>query len=328
MAQSPLMIRAEGLVKHFGAVTALAGVDFSAASGTVLGLLGPNGAGKTTAVRILTTLLVPDAGHAEVAGFDVVRHPQEVRERIGLAGQQASVDEYLTGRDNLVMVGRLYHLSTRQARQRADELLERFELADAATRIVKNYSGGMRRRLDLAASLVVAPPVLLLDEPTTGLDPRSRMGMWSVIQDLVKDGTTLLLTTQYLEEADRLAGHIAVIDHGRVVAAGSPDELKRSLGGERIDVQIRDAAQLRLAEAAVARAVGRAPELDAELRRLTVSVSTGAQALTAVVRALDVEGITVEDIGLRRPTLDEVFLKLTGHEAELVGDPSEVREGA
>jgi len=227
-----------------------------------------------------------------------------------------------------VMVGRLYHLSTRQARQRADELLERFELADAATRIVKNYSGGMRRRLDLAASLVVAPPVLLLDEPTTGLDPRSRMGMWSVIQDLVKDGTTLLLTTQYLEEADRLAGHIAVIDHGRVVAAGSPDELKRSLGGERIDVQIRDAAQLRLAEAAVARAVGRAPELDAELRRLTVSVSTGAQALTAVVRALDVEGITVEDIGLRRPTLDEVFLKLTGHEAELVGDPSEVREGA
>ena len=308
-------IFAEGLVKHYGAVKALSGVQLACDPGTVLGLLGPNGAGKTTIVRILTTLLVPDGGRAEVAGFDVVRHPQEVRERIGLAGQQASVDEYLTGRDNLVMVGRLYHLPSRRARSRADELLARFGLEDAASRLVKTYSGGMRRRLDLAASLVVAPPVLLLDEPTTGLDPRSRMDMWAVIEGLVRDGTTLLLTTQYLEEADRLADHIAVIDHGRVVASGSPDSLKKSIGGERIDVAVPDPGDIPVVRAAMARAVGREPDLDAELNRLTVPVQEGVRDLTAVVRELDQAGIMVEDIGLRRPTLDEVFMTLTGREA-------------
>lgn len=308
-------IRAEGLQKHFGTVQALSGVDLAAAPGTVLGLLGPNGAGKTTAVRILTTLLIPDGGVAEIAGYDVVRHPQAVRERIGLAGQQASVDEYLTGRDNLVMVARLYHLPLKTAHRRADELLERFGLAEAGRRLVKNYSGGMRRRLDLATSLVVAPPVLLLDEPTTGLDPRSRMGMWSVIRELVQDGTTLLLTTQYLEEADQLADHIAVIDLGRVVAAGSPDELKRSIGGERIDVQVRDAAHIALAARGMERAVGHAPEVDLALRRLTTTVAGGAGALTAVVREFDADQVVVEDIALRRPTLDEVFMKLTGHTA-------------
>ncbi len=318
------VIYAEGLVKRFGQVTALSGVSLAADPGTVLGLLGPNGAGKTTAVRILTTLLIPDAGHAEVAGFDVVRHPQEVRERIGLAGQQASVDEYLTGRDNLVMVGRLYHLPSRQARSRADELLARFGLEDAAGRLVKTYSGGMRRRLDLAASLVAAPPVLLLDEPTTGLDPRSRTDMWTVIEGLVRDGTTLLLTTQYLEEADRLADHIAVVDHGRVVAAGSPDTLKKSIGGERIDVAVPDPKDMAVVRAAIARAVGREPDLDLELNRLTVPVEAGVRDLTAVVRELDQAGIVVEDIGLRRPTLDEVFMTLTGHEGPSSGQTEEV----
>ncbi len=318
------VIYAEGLVKRFGQVTALSGVSLAADPGTVLGLLGPNGAGKTTAVRILTTLLIPDAGHAEVAGFDVVRHPQEVRERIGLAGQQASVDEYLTGRDNLVMVGRLYHLPSRQARSRADELLARFGLEDAAGRLVKTYSGGMRRRLDLAASLVAAPPVLLLDEPTTGLDPRSRTDMWTVIEGLVRDGTTLLLTTQYLEEADRLADHIAVVDHGRVVAAGSPDTLKKSIGGERIDVAVPDPKDMAVVRAAIARAVGREPDLDLELNRLTVPVEAGVRDLTAVVRELDQAGIVVEDIGLRRPTLDEVFMTLTGHEVPGSGQTEEV----
>lgn len=318
------VIYAEGLVKRFGQVMALSGVSLAADPGTVLGLLGPNGAGKTTAVRILTTLLIPDAGHAEVAGFDVVRHPQEVRERIGLAGQQASVDEYLTGRDNLVMVGRLYHLPSRQARSRADELLARFGLEDAAGRLVKTYSGGMRRRLDLAASLVAAPPVLLLDEPTTGLDPRSRTDMWTVIEGLVRDGTTLLLTTQYLEEADRLADHIAVVDHGRVVAAGSPDTLKKSIGGERIDVAVPDPKDMAVVRAAIARAVGREPDLDLELNRLTVPVEAGVRDLTAVVRELDQAGIVVEDIGLRRPTLDEVFMTLTGHEVPGSGQTEEV----
>jgi ABC-2 type transport system ATP-binding protein len=318
------VIYAEGLVKRFGHVTALAGVSLTAEAGTVLGLLGPNGAGKTTAVRILTTLLIPDAGHAEVAGFDVVRHPQDVRERIGLAGQQASVDEYLTGRDNLVMVGRLYHLPSRQARARADELLSHFGLEDAASRLVKTYSGGMRRRLDLAASLVVAPPVLLLDEPTTGLDPRSRTDMWAVIEGLVRDGTTLLLTTQYLEEADRLADHIAVVDHGRVVASGSPDSLKKSIGGERIDVAVPDPKAMAVVKAAIMRAVGREPDLDDEQNRLTVPVDQGVRDLTAVVRELDQAGIVVEDIGLRRPTLDEVFMTLTGNDAPAPGQKEEV----
>ena len=295
---------------------ALGGVELRAEQGSVLGLLGPNGAGKTTVVRILTTLLRPDAGHAEVAGYDVLKRPDEVRRRIGLAGQQAAVDEYLTGRGNLEMVGRLYHLPPKVARRRADELLEGFELAGAADRIVKTYSGGMRRRLDLAASLVARPPVVFLDEPTTGLDPRSRAGMWQVIEDLVAGGTTILLTTQYLEEADRLADRIAVIDQGRVVATGSPNELKRSVGGERIDLEVGDGAGLAAARLALMRAVGREPEVDRETRRLTVEVSGGAQALTAAVRELDLAQVAVEDIALRRPTLDEVFLRLTGHAAD------------
>ena len=309
-------IRAEGLKMRFGRVNALSGVDLEAERGSVLGLLGPNGAGKTTVVRILTTLLRPDAGRAEVAGFDVVRQPGEVRLRIGLAGQHAAVDEYLTGRGNLEMVGRLYHLGAKVARRRAEELLEGFDLEAAADRVVKTYSGGMRRRLDLAASLVAAPSIVFLDEPTTGLDPRSRAGMWQVIEDLVARGTTVLLTTQYLEEADRLADRIAVIDQGRVVASGSPDELKRSVGGERIDVQVEDAASLGAAAAAVARAVGREPSVERESRRLTVEIMGGAGALTAVLRELDGAGVQVADIALRRPTLDEVFLRLTGHAAD------------
>jgi len=306
-------IRAEGIQKRFGKTQALRDVDLVAARGTVVGLLGPNGAGKTTMVRILTTLIRPDAGYAHVAGFDVVKQAQEVRYRIGLAGQQAAIDEFLTGRDNLEMVGRLYHMGRRAARRRADELLERFGLAEAASRLAKTYSGGMRRRLDLAASLVVAPPILFLDEPTTGLDPRHRIDMWDVIRQLVSDGTTLLLTTQYLEEADRLADQIVVMDAGTVVATGTADQLKRRIGGERIDVQVRDAADLPAARAALASAVGAEAELDAGARRVMVPVSSGAAALAAVVRELDAAAVTIEDIALRRPTLDEVFLQLTGH---------------
>ena len=303
---------AEGLWKRFGATQALRGVDLTVARGTICGLLGPNGAGKTTTVRILTTLLTPDAGHARVAGYDVVRDAAQVRYRIGLAGQQAAVDELLTGRANLEMVGRLYHLPARAARRRADELLERFDLVEAADRIAKGYSGGMRRRLDLAASLVAAPPVLFLDEPTTGLDPRSRRGMWDVIGELVASGTTILLTTQYLEEADRLADRIVVIDAGRVIAAGAPAELKATIGGARLDIVIHDAARLPDAVAALWRASGAEPRVEPEARRLTVPASGGAAVLTAAVRELDAAGIEAEDIALRRPTLDEVFLRLTG----------------
>jgi ABC-2 type transport system ATP-binding protein len=266
-----LMIKIEGLHKRFGATTALRGVDLAVPRGTVCGLLGPNGAGKTTVVRVLATLLRPDSGRATIDGYDVSRHPGHVRPRIGLAGQYAVVDELLTGRANLVMFGRLYHLSRRAARRRADELLERFGLADWAGRRAGTYSGGLRRRLDLAASLLVAPPVLLMDEPTTGLDPRSRIAVWELISGLVDDGTTVMLTTQYLDEADRLAGQIVVLDTGRVVAAGSPGQLKASIGGERVDVVVRDGHRLADAALAVRAAVGTSPQVDTEQRRLTVA---------------------------------------------------------
>jgi len=310
-------IAAEGLVKVFssrsGEVRALDGVDLEVPEGTVLGLLGPNGAGKTTAVRILTTLLQPDAGTAKVAGLDVVAQATEVRGLIGLSGQYAAVDEYLSGRENLVMIGRLYHLGKRRAEQRADELLARFDLTDAANRSTKTYSGGMRRRLDLAGALVAAPPVLFLDEPTTGLDPRSRVGLWEVIEELVREGTSLLLTTQYLEEADKLANRIAVVNHGRVIALGTSDELKASVGGERVDITVATADQLRTAEASLARLAAGAPESDSHARRLSLPVSGGASALVEAIRILDERGVTVLDIALRRPTLDDVFLSLTGH---------------
>jgi ABC-2 type transport system ATP-binding protein len=313
-------VRVEGLYKSYRRTEALRGVDLEVEQGTVCGLLGPNGAGKTTMVRILATLLRPDAGRAWVAGFDVLRQAAQVRYQIGLAGQYAAVDELLTGRANLEMVGRLYHLPAKQARARAAELLERFDLADAANRVAKTYSGGMRRRLDLAAALVAAPPVLFLDEPTTGLDPRSRNDVWHVIGDLVADGTTVLLTTQYLEEADRLADKIVVIDHGRVVASGTAPELKSALGGERIDVVVRELDQLAQAVVALRRASGSQPSTSPDDRRVTVSADGGAAVLTAAVRELDAAGIQVEDIALRRPTLDDVFLRLTGHSAEEHGE--------
>ncbi len=305
-------IVARGLSKRFGATWALREVDLNVERGTVCGLLGPNGAGKTTIVRILTTLLRPDTGEAEVAGYDVARDPERVRSLIGLAGQQAAVDELLTGRANLEMVGRLYHFSARVARQRADELLERFDLTEAADRMAKTYSGGMRRRLDLAASLVASPPVLFLDEPTTGLDPRSRLGMWDVLGELVAGGTTLLLTTQYLEEADRLADRIVVIDTGRVIASGTSSELKATVGGERIDLVVHDAARLAQAGDILAGIAATASDLDADARRATVPVTGGAATLTHLARELDAAGIAIDDIALRRPTLDEVFLRLTG----------------
>jgi ABC-2 type transport system ATP-binding protein len=316
MTRGDLAVQAEGLQKRYGKTHALRGVDLTVRSGTICGLLGPNGAGKTTTVRILTTLLRPDRGSARVAGYDVVREAEQVRYRIGLAGQQAAVDELLSGRANLEMVGRLYHLPARDARRRADELLERFDLTEAAGRIAKTYSGGMRRRLDLAASLVASPPVIFLDEPTTGLDPRSRLGMWEIIQELVAGGTTVLLTTQYLEEADRLADQIVVIDTGQVIARGTADELKATVGGEQIDVVVRDPGRLADAVQALRRAGDAEPRVEAETRRLTMSVSGGVAALTRVVRELDAAGIEADDLALRRPTLDEVFLRLTGHAAE------------
>jgi ABC-2 type transport system ATP-binding protein len=309
-------ILAEGLQKSYGQTHALRGIDLAAEEGTVLGVLGPNGAGKTTAVRILTTLLKPDAGHATVAGLDVVRQANALRARIGLAGQYAAVDELLTGRENLEMFGRLYHLSTRDARQRAAELLERFELTDAAGRIAKTYSGGMRRRLDLAASLIVSPPVLFLDEPTTGLDPRGRTGMWDVISSLVSDGTTVLLTTQYLEEADLLADQIVVVDHGQIIARGTSDDLKAQVGGERLEVTIARGGDLDAAVHALSAHASGDIRVDSDQRRVVVPVSNGARILADAVRDLDAAGLTLDDLALRRPTLDDVFLMLTGHEAE------------
>jgi ABC-2 type transport system ATP-binding protein len=285
--------------------------------GTVLGLLGPNGAGKTTAVRILTTLLAPDAGRAEVAGLDVVRQAGDLRSRIGLTGQYAAVDEYLTGRENLEMVGRLYHLPKKQARRRADELLERFDLVDAAARLARTYSGGMRRRLDLAASLVLSPPVLFLDEPTTGLDPRSRIAMWDIIGELVSGGTTLLLTTQYLDEADRLADRIAVVDAGRVIAEGTSGELKARVGGESLDVTVARSDGLDYAARVLERYAhgDGGVRVDAQRRYVGATVAGGPGLLAAVVRDFDAAGVEVDELGLHRPTLDDVFLTLTGHAA-------------
>ncbi len=307
-------ISVSGLEKSYGTVRALAGVDLEVAAGTVLGLLGPNGAGKTTIVRILTTLLKPDGGSARVAGLDVVRDAAALRERIGLAGQYAAVDENLTGLENLTMVGRLYGKSRAAAKQRAKDLLERFELLDAARRPTKTYSGGMRRRLDLAAALVATPPVLFLDEPTTGLDPRSRLQLWETIEQLVADGTTVLLTTQNLDEADRLASTIAVIDHGRVLAEGTADELKDRVGGERVEIRLDDAAYAGTAARALAAISDDSPGVEGNL--VTVSVRHRGGAIVEVVRRLDEVDVGIEDIVLRRPTLDDVFLALTGHAAE------------
>jgi len=309
-------VRARGLVKHYGEVRALDGIDITVPRGSVLGLLGPNGAGKTTAIRILATLLRPDSGTAEVVGVDVLKDPREVRRHIGLSGQYAAVDEYLTGFENLDMIGRLYHLGRKPSRDRARELLAQFGLEDAGDRMAKTYSGGMRRRLDLAGALVADPPVLFLDEPTTGLDPRSRTDLWEVIQRLVAGGTSLLLTTQNLEEADLLANNIVVIDHGRVIAEGTADQLKSQVGGERLEITVADGARLAAAcELLEPLGVGKAI-LDDHRRSLLMPVSGGAAVLTDALRRLDAAQIVLDDVGLRRPTLDDVFLSITGHAAE------------
>ncbi|HEX8101044.1 MAG TPA: ATP-binding cassette domain-containing protein [Solirubrobacteraceae bacterium] len=313
-------IEAEGLHKTYGETEALRGVDLAVPRGSVCGLLGPNGAGKTTAVRILTTLSVADAGWARVAGHDVAQDPLRVRRRIGLASQDATVDGLLSGRQNLVLVGELHHLGRRFARRRADELLEQFSLTDAADRLVRDYSGGMRRRLDLAATLVAGPEVLFLDEPTTGLDPRARNELWAVLDTLVDGGTTLLLTTQYLEEADRLADEIVVVDHGLVIARGDSRSLKRQVGGAQIAVVLVDGADLPRAAAVLERVTGAAASVEDASRRAAAPAESGVEAIAAVAAALQAEGIAVEDLGLHQPTLDDVFLTLTGSGAG--GEPA------
>ncbi|HEX3792813.1 MAG TPA: ATP-binding cassette domain-containing protein [Pseudonocardiaceae bacterium] len=309
-------VRAEALVKTFGSTRALDGVDLEIPAGQVLGLLGPNGAGKTTMVRILTTLLRPDSGRAWVAGHDVLADPEAVRRNIGLSGQYAAVDENLTGYENLYMVGRFYGLSRRDAGARSRELLGDFRLQDAADRPAKTYSGGMRRRLDLAGALVARPAVVVLDEPTTGLDPRGRLDTWEVIGDLVANGATVLLTTQYLEEADQLADTIVVIDHGRLLARGTADELKAQTGGERLELVVAEPADLPAATRVLAEVGSDEPKVDEQARRVGVLVDTGPKALMETLRQLDTQGVGVLDVGLHRPTLDDVFLSLTGHAAE------------
>lgn len=311
---SDFAVEARGLVKEFGDVRALDGIDLVVPRGKVVGLLGPNGSGKTTTVRILATLLKATTGSAKVAGFDVATQPDDVRRSIGLTGQYAAVDEFLTGRENLRMFGGLYHLDPTYVRQRADELLERFDLTDAANRPAKTYSGGMRRRLDLAASLIAKPGILFLDEPTTGLDPRSRIGLWNVITELIAEGTTVLLTTQYLDEADQLADDIVVIDHGKVIAHGTSSELKDQIGGDRLEITLEDENQGAAAIAALATVVSGEASIDGV--HYSAPVAGGSTVLISAVRALDGEHIGVADIGLRRPTLDDVFLTLTGHGAE------------
>jgi ABC-2 type transport system ATP-binding protein len=314
-------IEARGLVKRYKGVTALDGVDLTVSTGTVLGLLGPNGAGKTTIVRVLSTLLRPDEGEARVMGVDVLRRPAAVRRQIGLSGQYAAVDEYLSGFENLDMIGRLYHLGKNRSRERARELLASFRLEDAADRPTRTYSGGMRRRLDLAGALVADPPVIFLDEPTTGLDPRGRTEMWDVIQTLVAGGTTVLLTTQYLEEADVLADEIVVIDHGLIIAQGTADQLKRQVGGERLELTVADVAYLEhVSEVLAPLGVGK-PSVDSSRRSFVMPVSGGPEVLSEALRRLDERQVRLEDVGLRRPTLDDVFLALTGKATEADGSP-------
>jgi ABC-2 type transport system ATP-binding protein len=322
MANTPAILT-EGLYKAYGKIHALDGLDLMAEEGSVLGVLGPNGAGKTTAVRILTTLTKPDRGRAEVAGLDVVKHARTVRERIGLSGQYAAVDELLTGYENLKMFGQLSRLPGAVARRRARDLLACFDLEEAAGRLVKTYSGGMRRRLDLAASLIISPPILFLDEPTTGLDPRGRLSMWEVIRDLTAQGTTALLTTQYLEEADHLAHQIVVIDHGRVIAQGTADELKTQIGGERLELTFALSSDLNATLQVVRPYSSGEIQIDRERRHLAVPVTNGAQRLAAIVRDLDGAQIALDDLALRRPTLDDVFFSLTGRAVSEAEPPEE-----
>lgn len=311
---SDYAVEARGLVKKFGNVTALDGIDLLVPRGQVVGLLGPNGSGKTTTVRILATLLKATAGTAKVAGFDVASQANEVRKSIGLTGQYAAVDEFLTGRENLVMFGGLYHLDKKYVASRADDLLEKFDLTGAANRPAKTYSGGMRRRLDLAASLIAKPGILFLDEPTTGLDPRSRIGLWSVISELIAEGATVLLTTQYLDEADQLADDIVVIDHGKVIAHGTSSQLKDQIGGDRLEITLQNETQTTSAVSALATIVSGEASVDGT--HYSAPISGGSPVLIEAVRALDAQHIGVADIGLRRPTLDDVFLALTGHGAQ------------